>query len=507
MKESAGKISLSNGSLQQPSTAWWLIPIMGLLLFWTLNLVMPLNADDFASSVFLEDGKPRIITSVSQLIHSLRGQFLSFNSRLGNIYYRFSLFFLPKWLNNLVITLWVGGLIFLLVRIALRRKIQPAGFDMTLWIGILSVIFLPLQRVENFISYTSGLYIYIPGGVGTLLILDKVSRWFIEKEDSSHRWWIYLVGFLSGWSNEVYGFFMIPLFGLLLLWHAFIEKRPLASVPARILYLMLSFTLGFTFLVLAPGTQARASLQLNNGLPLSFIISTLLYVRFGLLTVPFCIGLVFMLLLFMRKENSLPGREKTFFSLLLVSTIGIIPSAAFAGFIPYGRALWSTHLVLGIILVWATSHLIHRKIWLATIPVVVWTFTFFGILIWNTYVVRTEFEHTEKAFLESGRRGEKILLVDFPELRKEPHSTIMREFNRVVLVQRDPKHWFNTGLINYYNALHAGEKGFTGPSYIMLDNLVPPYLNRYSLDTKNDPLKRYPEIQSLIERQGQQQKR
>ena len=181
--------------------------------------------------------------------------------------------------------------------------------------------------------------------------------------------------------------------------------------------------------------------------------------------------------------------------------MGIIPSAAFGGFIPYGRALWGVHLVLGIILVWAASHLIYRKMWLATIPVVLGAFTLFGILIWNTYVVRTEFERIEQAFIDAGKRGEKVLLVDFPGLRREPHSSIMREFNRVVLVQRDPKHWFNTALVNYYNALHAGGEGFTGPSYIILDNLVPPYLNRYAFDTGNDPLKRYPEIQSLIEQQ------
>lgn len=492
---------MSNDSMRSPSAIWWLIPVTGLLLFWILNLVMPLNADDFGSSVFWEGGKPRIITSLSQLIQSLRGGFFSFNSRLGIIYYRFSLFFLPRWLNNLLITLWVGGLIFLVLRIALRRKIQPTGLDMTLWLGILSIIFLPLQRVENFITYTSGLYSYIPGAVGTLLVLDKVSRWFIEGEESDPGWWTYPVGFASGWSHEVYGFFMIPLFALLLFWHAFIEKKPHASVPSRIFYLMCSFTAGFAFLILAPGTQARASLQVNNSFLVSFVISALLYIRFGLLTIPFSVGLVFMLLLFMRKENSLPGREKIFFSLLLVSTMGIIPSAAAGGFIPYGRALWGVHLLLGIILVWAASHLIKRRIWLATIPVVIWAFTFFGILIWNTYVVRTEFEHIGRAFIDAGKRGEKVLLVDFPELRKEPHCSIMREFNRVVLVQRDPKHWFNTGLIDYYNALHAGEKDFTGPSYIILDNLVPPHLSRYAFDTKNDPLNKYPEIQSLIEQQ------
>jgi hypothetical protein len=492
---------MSNGSMRRPSPIWWLVPITGLLLFLTLNLVMPLNADDFGSSVFFEGGKPRIIASFPQLIDGLKGQFFSFNSRLGNIYYRLSLFLLPKWLNDLVITLWVGGLIFLLLRIALRRKIQPSALDMTLWLGIFSIIFLPLQRVENFISYTAGLYSYIPGGVGTLIVLDKISRWLIEEEDSSHGWWIYPVAFLSGWSHEVYGFFMIPLFALLLFWHVVIEKRHYASVPSRTLYLMLSFTLGFAFLVLAPGNQTRVSLQLNNSYLASFIISALLYVRFGLLTVPFSFGLVFMLLLFMRKENSFPGREKVFFALLLVSTTGIIPAATFGKFIVYGRALWGIYLVLGIILVWAASHFIYRKIWLATIPVVIWAFTFFGILIWNAYVVRTEFVHIEKAFVEAGKKGQKVLLVDFPELRKEPLSSIMRDFNRIVLVQRDPKHWFNKGLTNYYNALYAGEEGFTGPSYIILDNLVPPYLNRYAFDTKNDPLKRYPGIQSLVEQQ------
>jgi hypothetical protein len=494
-------ILMSDDSMRSPSAIWWLIPLIGLLLFWILNLVMPLNANDFGSSVFLQGGKPRMIASLSQLIQSLRGNFFSFNSRLGLIYYRISLFFLPKWLNNLFITLWVGGLIFLLLHIALRRKVQPAGLDMTLWLGILSVIFLPLQRVENYIAYTSGLYSYIPGGVGTLLVLDKISSWFIEEEDSSTRWWIYPVAFAAGWWHEVYGFFMIPLFALLFFRHAVIEKKPLSSVPAWILYLMLSFTAGFAFLVLAPGTQARASLQINNGFLASFIMSAILYTRFGLLTTPFSVGLVFMLLLFMRKENPLPGREKIFFSLLLVSTAGIIPSAAVGEFIPYGRALWGVYLVLAIILVWAASHLIERRIWLATVPVVIWAFTFFGILIWNTYVVRMEFEHIEQAFIEAGRRGEKVLLVDFPELRKEPHCSIMRELNRVVLVQRDPKHWFNTGLIDYYNALHSGEKGFIGPSYIVLDNLVPPHLSRYAFDTKDDPLKKYPEIQSLIEQQ------
>jgi hypothetical protein len=205
--------------------------------------------------------------------------------------------------------------------------------------------------------------------------------------------------------------------------------------------------------------------------------------------------------LLMRGEDFLPEREKVFFALLLISTAGIIPAAAFAKFPPYGRALWGTHLVLGIILVWGASRLMNNKIWLVTIPVILGSLALFVTLIWNTYVVRTEFERIEKAFVEAGKRGDDVLFVDFPELRKEPHSTIMRLINRVVLVQRDPKHWFNTTLVLYYNALYAEKKGFKGLSYIILDNLVPPYLERYAFDTKNDPLNHYPEIQSLIERQ------
>ena len=211
--------------MRTPSAIWWIVPITALLLFWMLNLAMPLNADDFGRSVFLENGKAKIITSFSQLMHSIQKEVFSHNARLGNIYYRFSLTFLPEWLNDLIVTLWVGGLIFVLVRIALRRKIQPTGFDMTLWLGILAVIFLPLQAVENFISYTAGLYNYIPGGVGTLLVLNKISHWFIEGDDDAPKWWLYPVSFVSGWSNEVYGFFMIPLFGLLVFWHVVIEKN------------------------------------------------------------------------------------------------------------------------------------------------------------------------------------------------------------------------------------------------------------------------------------------
>jgi hypothetical protein len=208
-----------------------------------------------------------------------------------------------------------------------------------------------------------------------------------------------------------------------------------------------------------------------------------------------------MLLLFMRKEDLISGREKVFFPLLLISTAGIIPSAALGGFLPYGRALWGTHLVLGIILVWGASRFMSDRVWLATFPVIVGALVLFGTLIWNTYIVRTEFERVEQAFIEAGQRGEKVLLVDFPALRTEPHSTIMRLINRVVLVQRDPQHWLNRGLVNYYNALYNEKEGFQGPSYIVLDNLVPPYLNRYAFDTANDPLSRYPEIRSLIEQQ------
>jgi hypothetical protein len=492
---------MSEGPMRNPSAAWWLVPISGLLLFWLLNLVMPLNADDFANSVFLEDGKPKIITSFSQLMQQVQRDFLSHNARLGQIYYLFSLIFLPKWLNDLIVTVWVGYLMFLLIHIALRRNIQPSGFDMTLWLGILSVIFLPLQAVENFISYTCGLYNYIPGGVGTLLVLDKISRWFIEGEDNAPKWWLYLVAFLAGWSHEVYGFFMVPLFTLLAVWRIVMEKEFLASVPSWVWYLMGSFTLGFGVLALAPGTQGRASIQPAYSFFASLIMASVSYVGYALLAVPFCVGIVLLLLLFIHKEDLLPKREKVFFALLLISTMGTIFFSAAAGFILYGRALWGIHLVLGIILVWGVSHFMYRKIWLVTVPVVLGALLLFGTLIWNTYVVRAEFEHIVQAFINAGKRGDAVLLVDFPELRKEPHSTIMRSINRVLLVQRDPKHWLNTGLVRYYNALYAGKEGFKGPAYIILDNLVPPYLNRYSYDTKNDPLNHYPEIQSLIERQ------
>lgn len=495
------RMLMPEGSMQKPSAVWWLVPIVALLLLWLLNLVMPLNADDFGSSVFLEDGKPKIVRSFSQVMQQVQRDFFSHNARLGNIYYRFSLAFLPQWLNDLILTIWVGGLISLVIRIALRRKIEPSGFDMTLWLGILSVIFLPLQAVENFISYTAGLYVYIPGGVGTLLVLDRISRWFIEGEDSAPKWWLYVVGFFAGWSNEVYGFFMIPLAVLLVGWRIVIEKEPLPSVPSWVWYLMGNFALGFCILALAPGTQGRALMQPAYSFLASLIISSVSYVSYALFVVPFCVGVVLLLLLCTHKEDVLPGREKVFFALLLISTMGTILCASAAGFMLYGRALWGVHLVLGIIVVWGVSHFMYKKIWLVTVPVVLGALLLFGTLIWNTYVVRKEFERIEQAFIDAGKRGDTVLLVDFPELRKEPHSTIMRSINRVVLVQRDPKHWLNTGLVRYYNALHAGKEGFKGPSYIILNNLVPPHLNRYSYDTETDPLSHYPEIQSLIEQQ------
>jgi hypothetical protein len=491
---------MSNGSMRNPSALWWIVPITALLLFWMLNLAMPLNADDFSHRVFFEDGKPRIITSFIHLI--TQKDFFSHYAPLVNIYYSFSLNFLPEWLNDFIVTLWVGILIFLLLRIALRRKVQPTGFDMTLWLGILSVLFLPLQAVENFISYTCGLYAYIPGGVGTLLVLDKISRWFIEGEDDAPAWWLYPVSFVSGASNGVYGFFMVPLFGLLVFWLVAIEKKPFRTLPSWVFYLMFSFTAGFGFLVFAPGTHARISVQDDYGSFYTlFIMSAFLYASFALLTAPFCVGVVLMLLLFMRKEDLISRREKFFFPLLLLSTAGIVPAAAFAGFLPYGRALWATHLVLGIILAWAASRLMTHRVWLVTFPVTVGALALFGTLIWNTYIVRTEFERIEQAFLEAGKRGDQVLLVDFPALRKEPHPTIMRLLNRVVLVQRDPKHWLNRGLVKYYNARYGGKEGFQGPAYIVLDNLVPPHLHRYAFDTKNDPLNQYPEIRSLIEQQ------
>ena len=495
-------MKMSNDSMRAPSAIWWIIPIAGLLLFWTLNLVMPLNADDFFNRIIVEHGTPKIITSFSYLLQKLKGDLLSCYP-LAYVYSSFSLNVLPKWLYNLIATLWVGGLIFLILRIALRRKIQPSGFDMTLWLGILSVIFLPLQSVENFISYTAGLYAYIPGGVGTLLVLDRISRWFIEGEHDAPPWWLYVVSFISGGSVPVYGFFMIPLFVLLLVWRIVIEKKPFHTLPPWVFYLMCSFTLGFVFLIFTPGTQARIiSFQSVHGsFYLSFVMSAILYVIFALLPTPFCVGIVLMFLLLMRGEDFLPEREKVFFVLLLISTAGIIPAAALVKFPPYGRALWGTHLVLGIILVWGASRLMNNKIWLVTIPVILGSLALFVTLIWNTYVVRTEFKRVEKAFVEAGKRGDDVLFVDFPELRKDPQPHIMRLINRVVLVQRDPKHWFNTSLVLYYNALYAEEKGFKKLSYIILDNLVPPYVEGYAFDTKNDPLNHYPEIQSLIERQ------
>ena len=156
-----------------------------------------------------------------------------------------------------------------------------------------------------------------------------------------------------------------------------------------------------------------------------------LYVRFALLVFPCIIGLIFLLLLYMRRDNVSLERENVFFALLLLSTTGIVFVASLGGFIPYGRALWGVYLVLGIILVWGASHLMQNRIWIATATVMLGGLMLFGTLIWNTYIVRTEFDRIAQAFLEAGKRGEKVLLVDFPALRKEPHSSIMRDINRV----------------------------------------------------------------------------
>jgi hypothetical protein len=291
---------------------------------------------------------------------------------------------------------------------------------------------------------------------------------------------------------------MIPLFILLLLWHVFIEKESLASVPIRVWYVIGSFTVGFCILVLAPGTHGRALMQPAHSFISSLIMSSIYYVNFALLVPPFCIGVMLLLAFFMHKEDLVNKREKVFFSLLGISTMGTIFFASIAGFVLYGRALWGIHLVLGIILVWGISHFMYRKIWLLTVPVFGGALLLFGTLIWNTYIIRTEFNRIEQAFIDAGKRGDEVLLVDFTELRRGSHAAIMRVINRVVLVQRDPAHWFNTGLVHYYTALYGSNKGFKGPAYIVLDNLAPPFLNGYAYDTKNDPLNHYPEIQSLI---------
>jgi len=57
-------------AMRNPSAVWWLVPITALLLFWSLNIVMPINADDFSNSVFVEHGVPKIIRSFSQFMQS-----------------------------------------------------------------------------------------------------------------------------------------------------------------------------------------------------------------------------------------------------------------------------------------------------------------------------------------------------------------------------------------------------------------------------------------------------
>lgn len=226
----------------------YLYLILGIFFFLTLvlNILTPIIADDFGYSLNLDKDHLGSIKDIInfQIIHYIYWGGRSVAHTLVQLF-----LLLPKWIFNIFNSLCYTYLVYLIYKIAKQDKKDNYCLLMIIF---LSLYFITPVFGQNILWLTGACnYLWT-----TTIILFLINQYLTNKNTS--KWYtifIFIMGLISGWTNENSAVGLIIILGLLTL----LETRENKKVKVWQLSGLVGTIIGFAIMIAAPGNYVRSS--------------------------------------------------------------------------------------------------------------------------------------------------------------------------------------------------------------------------------------------------------
>lgn len=296
------------------------------VMLYLLNKNTHFTSDDFRYHFMYESFLPTEnvarITNLKDIFYSMYNHYFMWGGRItAHALVQFILIF-NKNIFNIVNSLFFVGLIILIyMHCNVNKKV-----NVTLLIGIILSLFFFIPQFGLTVLWVSGAgnYLWCAFIILLFLLPYRVHAENSKNEKDSIFKLIYMIplGIVAGWTNENTGGAMILLIMLFMLFY----KLNNIKIPKWAVAGFISSSIGFIFLILAPGNNARKEHMIKKTIDLGNNILNVLGTTFTL-----CWGLVILLIVFVVLFSLTNKDEKVKSKQLMLSTMYFI--CALAGII------------------------------------------------------------------------------------------------------------------------------------------------------------------------------
>jgi len=224
--------------------------LLAFVLLFALNSLTPYVNDDLSYKEVYGTGKP--VESLADIASSLVRHYFLWGGRVvGIAFTQLFLFIQPKAVFNVCNSVEYLIFIWLIAHVAIRSH-KPTTRD---YVFVFSLSWLSYFSWGDDFLWLNGSCVYLWPTVFTLLYILKTEDFLRDEKDGSmHAILMFLLGLLAGWSTENAGaaaaFFSLGH----ILYGKFMRKN---KIPAFLIAGFIGCTIGFLFLILAPGNYVR----------------------------------------------------------------------------------------------------------------------------------------------------------------------------------------------------------------------------------------------------------
>lgn len=378
-------------NIKAQKIALFICVIITFLVFYHLNRLFPLYADDWPYSFIWESHERKVqpITSFGDILVSQYNHYNNWGGRsIVHIIAQTLLWIGSGWTDVLNALAYV----FLLIII---YKISNKGRETNvfLFLFIMILMWLAHPMLLGVILWTTGSANYLWGTLIILLFIYPYYSYYKSdkkkdgKDNIPKAILFLLVGVIAGWTNENTSaaliFFMIVLFVLM--------KREQKKIPLWAILGLVGFIIGFIIMIKAPGNYVRRGLIYDvlkvNGLSTFEIMETripdmirMFKRRIGLLSIIY-LAFCFIYFKFIKSENSTHKRKTILISILFFLTSYVAFFAMFAAPIFPLRATFGIIILLliSIFILIASIPIKNKVLKVGNLVLIIALFTVFSI--------------------------------------------------------------------------------------------------------------------------------
>lgn len=282
-----------------------------------LNFLTPIIADDFGYSLNLSRNRLESFRDIAnfQIIHYQSWGGRTIAHTLAQIY-----LFLPKWLFNIANSFCFITLIYLIYSISKNNSKEKPHL---LFVIFLAIYFI-LPAFGQDCLWLTGACNYLWTTTIVLLLIEIYVNKRIKKDNPLNISFLFILGIISGWTNENTGFASIIILILIILENRKeISKWQISGLIGNIL--------GFVILLLAPGNYIREDgyqeeISFLMKVTTRFIDCTYNYLKY---LMPLIIIMIILITIYKYKKKNIPKKILIYLTGSLIALYAMVLSPTF----------------------------------------------------------------------------------------------------------------------------------------------------------------------------------